>query len=35
MMGRLRGFNLGKGNLLNSPFASLFINHFANIKTTH
>jgi CubicO group peptidase (beta-lactamase class C family) len=30
--GASRGFNLGKGDLLNSPFASLFINHFTNIK---
>ena len=33
--GASRGFNLGKGNLLNSPFASLFINQFNNIKSAH
>jgi hypothetical protein len=32
--GASRGFNLGKGNVLNSPFASLFINQFNGMKTT-
>jgi CubicO group peptidase (beta-lactamase class C family) len=33
--GASRGFNLGEGNVLNSPFASLFVNHFNNIKSAH
>jgi len=33
--GASRGFNLGKGNVLNSPFALLFINQFAGMKATH
>jgi len=32
--GASKGFNLGKGNVLNSPFASIFINHFTKLKTT-
>ena len=32
--GASRGFNLGKGNVLNSPFALLFINQFTGMKTT-
>jgi CubicO group peptidase (beta-lactamase class C family) len=32
--GASRGFNLGNGNVLNSPFASLFINLFTGMKTT-
>jgi CubicO group peptidase (beta-lactamase class C family) len=32
--GASRGFNLGSGNVLNSPFALLFINLFTGMKTT-
>lgn len=32
--GASRNFNLGKGDVLNSPFARLFIDHFAGIKET-
>jgi CubicO group peptidase (beta-lactamase class C family) len=32
--GASRGFNLGKGNVLNSPFALLFINLYTDMKTT-
>jgi hypothetical protein len=33
--GASRGFNLGKGNVLSSPFASFFINYFNNINSMH
>lgn len=33
--GASRGFNLGKGDVLSSPFATLFFRQFTNIKTTH
>ncbi len=32
--GASRGFNLGRGNVLNSPFASLFIKQFTDMNTT-
>jgi CubicO group peptidase (beta-lactamase class C family) len=32
--GASRNFNLGKGDVLNSPFARLFIEHFVGIDTT-
>jgi hypothetical protein len=32
--GASRGFNLGAGNVLASPFAVLFINLFADMKVT-
>ena len=32
--GASRDFNLGKGDVQNSPFARLFIDHFAGIKET-